>query len=526
MKSAAPIGGRHQPLFSQLSSSSHSSDSPPSSSPFTGSTILSSRRSSSTSQKGQRTSLVLEPKMSVLVEDELEDFVGAEQKLLGERKFKEWEQRLWQWGQAEEQANRLFKLCDRDRKGFIVRADLDRLNNAFIPSGLSFAQLEHAFELGDRHRVNLVYEKDFLRVIKSILCDHHHFAFASDTDQMETKFKTLSLAHNGGEKKHSNADHWSPTQKKLTIAINDMTGGGGGLATVSRAELDGFSLYSPTSSETHERQYSGIDSQSPSLQEELEIMSNELAARVSLNAIQSPDYTHLPTNGEFNESPVRRSISSRGTTFQQNSQIPDRIFKVVFVGDSAVGKTCFLHRFCHNRFKPLFNATIGVDFTVKTLLVRERMVALQLWDTAGQERFRSITKQYFRKADGVVLMYDVTSESSFLNVRNWIESVKAGVDNESVLCLVGNKVDLYPNEHCRTITYQHGKDLAEEYGMLFFESSAFTGQGIEETMQSLALRLQQREDDQLKELIKLEKRQGKRRNWQGADLSSDLSEMS
>lgn len=78
---------------------------------------------------------------------------------------------------------------------------------------------------------------------------------------------------------------------------------------------------------------------------------------------------------------------------------PDRIFKVVFVGDSAVGKTCFLHRsvlpvpkqnmlrFCHNRFKPLFNATIGVDFTVKTIQVKDRLVALQLWDTAGQERF-------------------------------------------------------------------------------------------------------------------------------------------
>ncbi|VDO22485.1 unnamed protein product, partial [Heligmosomoides polygyrus] len=68
------------------------------------------------------------------------------------------------------------------------------------------------------------------------------------------------------------------------------------------------------------------------------------------------------------------------------SRTPDRIFKVVFVGDSAVGKTCFLHRFCYNRFKPLFNATIGVDFTVKTITVGDRVVALQLWDTAGQER--------------------------------------------------------------------------------------------------------------------------------------------
>uniref|UniRef100_A0A8R1I5C3 Uncharacterized protein n=1 Tax=Caenorhabditis japonica TaxID=281687 RepID=A0A8R1I5C3_CAEJA len=127
---------------------------------------------------------------------------------------------------------------------------------------------------------------------------------------------------------------------------------------------------------------------------------------------------------------------------------PDRIFKVVFVGDSAVGKTCFLHRFCHNRFKPLFNATIGVDFTVKTMKIPpNRAIAMQLWDTAGQERFRSITKQYFRKADGVVLMFDVTSEQSFLNVRNWIDS---------------------------------------EFKIPFFETSAYTGFGIEKCMREMA----------------------------------------
>uniref|UniRef100_A0A915E010 Ras and EF-hand domain-containing protein n=1 Tax=Ditylenchus dipsaci TaxID=166011 RepID=A0A915E010_9BILA len=166
---------------------------------------------------------------------------------------------------------------------------------------------------------------------------------------------------------------------------------------------------------------------------------------------------------------------------------PDRIFKVVFVGDSAVGKTCFLHRFCHNRFKPLFNATIGVDFTVKTIRLQDRLVAVQLWDTAGQERFRSITKQYFRKADGVVLIVS-----------------KSGVDDGCVMCLVGNKVDLYPNEHCRSVTYQHGKALAEEFDMIFFETSAYTGLGINDCMRALAFRLQQREQEHLEEALKLE----------------------
>ncbi|VBB25686.1 unnamed protein product [Acanthocheilonema viteae] len=181
-------------------------------------------------------------------------------------------------------------------------------------------------------------------------------------------------------------------------------------------------------------------------------------------------------------SPESRSLANPRPDF-----LPDRIFKVVFVGDSAVGKTCFLHRFCHNRFKLLFNATIGVDFTIKTIRLCDRIVAVQLWDTAGQERFRSITKQYFRKADGIILMYDVTSEQSFLNVRNWITSVKVGVDESCVMCLVGNKVDLFANDKDRVLTYKHGKKLAEEFGMMFFETSAFNGFGVNDCMRAVAM---------------------------------------
>uniref|UniRef100_A0A4W3HL61 Uncharacterized protein n=1 Tax=Callorhinchus milii TaxID=7868 RepID=A0A4W3HL61_CALMI len=101
---------------------------------------------------------------------------------------------------------------------------------------------------------------------------------------------------------------------------------------------------------------------------------------------------------------------------------PDRIFKLVMVGNSGVGKSSFIHRFSHDRFHTEICATIGIDYQVKSLLVGRTQVALQLWDTAGQERFRSVTKQYFRKADGVLVMYDVTTESSFIAVRNWMIS--------------------------------------------------------------------------------------------------------
>jgi Ras and EF-hand domain-containing protein len=119
--------------------------------------------------------------------------------------------------------------------------------------------------------------------------------------------------------------------------------------------------------------------------------------------------------------------------------------------------------------------------------VHDRVVSVQLWDTAGQERFRSITKQYFRKADAVVLVYDVTSEKSFLNVRSWIESIRVGVDDCCVMCLVANKIDLCPNEQNRIITYKHGKELAEEFDMAYFETSAYTGMGINDCMRALAM---------------------------------------
>lgn len=113
----------------------------------------------------------------------------------------------------------------------------------------------------------------------------------------------------------------------------------------------------------------------------------------------------------------------------------------------------------HNCDGILFNS--GVDFTVKSVRIGDRVVALQLWDTAGQERFRSITKQYFRKADGVVIMYDVTSEQSFLNVRNWMQSVKDGVEEHCVLSIVANKIDLCENEDTRAVTFKDGAQLAE-----------------------------------------------------------------
>ncbi|KAL4225761.1 Calcium release activated channel regulator [Mactra antiquata] len=181
-----------------------------------------------------------------------------------------------------------------------------------------------------------------------------------------------------------------------------------------------------------------------------------------------------------------------------------RVFKVVFVGDSGVGKSSFIHRFCTNFFKATYAATIGVDFQIRNLNIEGQVIVLQLWDTAGQERFRSITKQYFRKADGVIIMYDVTSETSFTNVRNWMTSVKEGVSDDAVLVLLGNKNDLVEDDSDKAVKVKDGSRLADEYGTLFYETSACNGDNVNESMEGLARVLKDKEDVLIEKSFRLE----------------------
>ncbi|XP_045174235.2 EF-hand calcium-binding domain-containing protein 4B-like isoform X2 [Mercenaria mercenaria] len=181
-----------------------------------------------------------------------------------------------------------------------------------------------------------------------------------------------------------------------------------------------------------------------------------------------------------------------------------RVFKVVFVGDSGVGKSSFIHRFCKSYFKASYAATIGVDFQIKNLPIENQIIVLQLWDTAGQERFRSITKQYFRKADGVVVMYDVTSETSFTNVRNWMTSVQDGASDDAVLVLLGNKNDLPEDDDTKAVKMKDGSRLADEYGTLFYETSALSGENVNNAMEALARVLKEKEDKEIEKSFRLE----------------------
>ncbi|XP_035663757.1 ras and EF-hand domain-containing protein-like isoform X1 [Branchiostoma floridae] len=192
------------------------------------------------------------------------------------------------------------------------------------------------------------------------------------------------------------------------------------------------------------------------------------------------------------------------TTAEQDTPGTARMFKVVFVGDSGVGKSTFIYRVCHDDYKATFSSTIGVDFHLKTVVAKNQKITMQLWDTAGQERFRSITKSYFRKADGVIIMYDVSTEPTFTSVRSWMESIQEGTSEDTVLMLVGNKVDLLLENDLSGVKSHVAKRLAQEYDALFFESSAKTGVNITEAVLHMAGKLCEKEDQQMEKALNLE----------------------
>ena len=156
------------------------------------------------------------------------------------------------------------------------------------------------------------------------------------------------------------------------------------------------------------------------------------------------------------------------------------LYKILLLGDSTVGKTCFLLRYTDDTFLDLHMATIGLDYRLKTMILDDqRIVKVQLWDTAGQDKFRAITRNYYKGARGIILIYDVTNIKSYENIKKWINEIKEEISEEVTIVLIGNKID---NEGERKISKEQGEKLANDYNVAFFETSAKTGQGINESV--------------------------------------------
>lgn len=154
----------------------------------------------------------------------------------------------------------------------------------------------------------------------------------------------------------------------------------------------------------------------------------------------------------------------------------DYVFKVVLIGDSAVGKSQLLARFARNEFSVDSKATIGVEFQTKTLVIDHKTVKAQIWDTAGQERYRAVTSAYYRGAVGAMLVYDMTKRQSFDHIARWLEELRGHADKNIVIMLIGNKCDL---ASLRAVPVEDAKEFAERENLFFMETSALDSTNVE-----------------------------------------------
>ena len=153
----------------------------------------------------------------------------------------------------------------------------------------------------------------------------------------------------------------------------------------------------------------------------------------------------------------------------------DALFKVIVVGDCAVGKSNLLSRYVSNAFSGESRTTIGVELWTKTYKVEDKVVKVNIWDTAGQERFTALTSAYYKGANGAFIVYDITRKETFENVKKWYKELKMKVNKKMYVVLVGNKSDLYL---LRKVRKDEGGNLAKEMGVQFYETSALDASNV------------------------------------------------
>ena len=164
------------------------------------------------------------------------------------------------------------------------------------------------------------------------------------------------------------------------------------------------------------------------------------------------------------------------------SDVVEHSYKILLLGDTAVGKTCFLKRYTDDTFQDAYLSTIGFDYKYKIVTLENgKKVKLQLWDTAGQERFRTIAKSYYKGAQGIILMYDVTSQRTFDNIRKWLTQIKEEASSKVCIILIANKID----SDQRVVSKEDGESLAQSFKLPFFESSAKENINVNEAFKQL-----------------------------------------
>ena len=186
------------------------------------------------------------------------------------------------------------------------------------------------------------------------------------------------------------------------------------------------------------------------------------------------------------------------------------LYKILLLGDTQVGKSSFLMRYIDNTFQESYLSTVGLDFKVKNVQLDDgKTYRVQIWDTAGQDRFHAITRNYFKNAHGIILIYDVTLIESFHNVKNWIKQIKEEVTDKVSIILAGNKIDM---EEKRKVSKEEGEKMAADYGLKFYECSAKTGENVEEAFKDIVTKtVENFSKIDEKEATKLKNKKGKKK---------------
>ena len=190
-----------------------------------------------------------------------------------------------------------------------------------------------------------------------------------------------------------------------------------------------------------------------------------------------------------------------------STKTPEQIgrnVKVVLLGDSGVGKTCIIQRYVKGTYIEEENPTLGASFASKILKFDQfdNVIKIDIWDTAGQEKYKSIAKIYYKNADCIIFVYDITRKKSFEGIKNYYELVKASMTIEKVkFVIVGNKSDLYEKE---AVNPDEAKDFARTIGAAFYQTSAKNNAGIDELFKDIGMDLLQTENEN-DNSIKIEK---------------------
>ena len=191
----------------------------------------------------------------------------------------------------------------------------------------------------------------------------------------------------------------------------------------------------------------------------------------------------------------------------------DIAYKILLLGDSSVGKTCFLKRYTDDTFQDAYLSTIGFDFKYKTITLKNgKIVKVQLWDTAGEERFRTIAKSYYRGAHGIILIYDVTNRKTFENIRKWINQINEETSGKISILLIANKIDCVDS---RQVTKEEGNKMAKIAGLPIFEASAKDSTNVNESFQYLIEKISEKApttEEHVQVTAKLNTNQQKKKN--------------